>query len=292
MPTLHAVALACDFHPRFLNFFPTASYFWQKNFGLLPHLGVVYEPHQSALAKRFKAQFSNFGNIILLEAHPEATLGNQAKLARWFIASRVASPWTTIDDLDTIHVHSRYLTGKFKEVPEGKLLAIGQELYEGHRHEGAFPMGNFSGSSENFKSLFDLQDDEVKFPDFVERFRGRKEYRTNPFFPIDEFSDEELLRDIRSEKLFDVNLHFAKRDLDINVSWLDRSRWISNRRIMKRKDFFESVNFPRPFYLKRGMIYTALRAIDKNTLTLEIPIPKYDFAWNLENFLKKKWSPR
>jgi hypothetical protein len=280
---LEAVVLASDFHPRFLNFYPVAKYFWEKHFGVSPRLAIVYHKHQFDLVRRFRKKNSLASDVVWLEGHPEATLGNQAKLARWFLASRVDSNWTTIDDLDTIHLRADYLSHKFNEAPRGKMLAIGREVYFGQRFEGAFPMGNFSGHKEDFQSLFELESDSTSFINFVERFRLRTNYRTNPFSKVRDFSDEELLRDIRYEKSFDDRIHFAERGLDITSEWLDRSWWPKMEEIKGNINNYESVNFFRPYYFHRRRINLALKALDSNWSSAKVLLPISDTVWNFEN---------
>lgn len=287
MPKLAAVVLASDFHPRFLNFYPIARYFWKKYFGVLPSLAVVYQSHQLELVQNFRETNVFETETHWLEAHPEATPGNQAKLARWFLASKIESSWTTIDDLDTIHLRPAYLNQKFHDVPDGKMLSIGREVYVGECFEGAFPMGNFSGCSSDFQSLFDLEDAGTSFSDFVERFRFRRNYRTNPFERVRDFSDEELLRDIRNEKSFDDRIHFAQRELDILTEWLDRSWWARKSEIKNNAKNYEAVNFFRPYYSHRRKIHQALEALDPNWEPPDTLLPMSDSIWNLRNSITR-----
>lgn len=281
------MVLASDFSPRFLNFVPIASHFWRREFAITPDLALVYPSRAAEQVRKTIPWLEPYVTLHLFESHPVAPIGNQAKLARWFLASHLDSELTTIDDLDTVHTQSAYLNLKFGEMERGKMLAIGREVYEGTNHEGAFPMGNFSGSGTNFSSLFGGNNfDDKGFHDFVESFRGHRLFsrREDPF--LKDFSDEYLLRAIRQEMDFDENITFVRRDLDVRQVWLDRSWWHSYSQIESGSADYETINFPRPLWENRRRIFHALQLLAPELRRFYFPIPMSMNEWRLRILLR------
>lgn len=281
MPELQRVILSSDFSPRFLNFLPIVSHFWKTRFGITPDVAVVYGKANFSEVQQVKKMFSGIANIHLIEGVREAPLGNQAKIARLFLAASLESEFSTIDDIDTVHVQSDFLLQRFSLAEPSKLLAIGQEVYNGTPHEGAFPMGNLSGPSYVFSNLVDIKNIHT-FGEFVQRFRNANVIspRENPFSSRKNFSDEYLLRGIRKLLNFDENIVFVRRDLDIKARWLDRSWWPDSAQIHRQKYEYEQINFPRPFWENRSRITFALEAIEPSWIASGFPLPMTMIEWH------------
>lgn len=286
---LQRVILASDFSPRFLNFASLAGFFWNKHFGLRPDLAIVVEDSNVVWLEALREVIEPHCKTHVLTAVSGVPLGNQAKLARWFLASSLESEFSTIDDLDTVHTNPDYLLSRFTHHRPGTLLAIGQEVYRGTKSEGAFPMGNLSGSSDVFQEIFAIRPGEVSFEDFVlsfvtAEFRTGRETVTRK---VSKFSDEHLLRKFLSLTGKTSLLTHVARDLDIHNRWLDRSWWYEGEALDRRLDQLESINFPRPFLENRKKIVAALEKIDPEFIFSQLPLPYSQREWKIRKLMKR-----
>lgn len=268
---LERVVLSSDFGPKFLNFLPIVSHFWNAKFGILPDVGLVVRRDHWNLATTVAERFSSLASFHLLQSHSEVPIANQAKLARLFLAAQLTSSWTTVDDMDTAHFREDYLRERFLRGEPGKLLAIGHDVYQGTAHDGNFPMGNLSGDSQTFLDLFaSFLEAGESFMNFLERLKTLPFHsaHANPWNSPSQFSDEYLVRSVRIHNGFDDRIILESRQLNILKQWLDRSWWPNLLRITWNRKVYSSANFPRPFLENRARILSALRIIDP---TLPIP---------------------
>lgn len=291
---LERVILASDFSPRFLNFASLAGFFWNKHFGVRPDLAIVVESSNTLLLDDLRELIEPHCKTHVLRAVDGIPAGNQAKLARWFMASSLESGFSTIDDLDTVHTSPDYLLTRFSNHRSGTLLAIGREVYRGTKSEGAFPMGNLSGSSDVFQEVFAIRPGEVSFEDFVASFStgefntGREDVTRK----VAKFSDEHLLRKFLSLSGKADLLNHVARDLDIHNRWLDRSWWFEGEELELRLDQLESINFPRPLLENRKKIVTAIEKIEPEFLFSQLPLPYSQSEWNFRMFMKRHLPKR
>ncbi len=289
---LERVILASDFSPKFLNFAPLAGYFWKKHFGLRPDLAIVVDRSDLNWVEDLLELIEPYCRTHILTAASGVPIGNQAKLARWFMACILESRLTTLDDLDTVHASSEYLLSKLAIHKAGTLLAIGREVYNGTKSEGAFPMGNLTGSSQDFQQLFGIQPGTLSFDEFVMsfvtyEFRAGRENVTRK---VSQFSDEHLLRKFISSRGKESLITHTTRDLDIHNRWLDRSWWFEGEELDARLSELESINFPRPLLENRRKIIEALERIEPDFYFSQLPLPYSQKEWTLRRLLKKCFS--
>ena len=286
MPIFDQVVVAADFSPKFLNFWPLVSRSWQNIFGVEPNLALVYRPHQLPRLNQILDELKKYGKVHLLETQALAPLGNQAKLARFYVAAHMQESFVTIDDIDTMHIDSNDLTKKFLNVDKGKFWAIGAEVYRGTPHEGAFPAGNFSGPGYLFKELFNPS--QGSFEEFINSFN--KPYifhpKENPFNKLSNFSDEYLIRALFSNSKLINQLQHLKRDYDIKVSWIDRSWWPNVTTIDQPLSDFSLINFPRPYLENKNKIDEILDLL-KIENVVNLLLPHSLKFWKLIDFMDK-----
>lgn len=255
---LDRLIVASDFAPKFLNFWPVVSQSWIKVFGITPELALVYKKEDLEQVRDLSHKLDCYGLVHLLEAAPDAPLGNQAKLARYFLAAQQANAFTMVDDIDTVHVRADYLADKFNSADHSKFIGLGAEVYKGTAHERNFPAGNFAGPGHLFAQLFNPEN--LGFQEFIASFNQPQRFspRENPYNPPGKFSDEYLITSLFECRGMRDKLIILNRDQDIHREWLDRSWWAPNSEIQARKGDFEVINFLRPLFENEKRIQDAL----------------------------------
>ncbi len=255
------VIVASDFGPKFLNFWPIVSQAWFNVFGIKPELALVYKKADSQRLESVRPELEKFGKVHYFEGVPGVPLGNQAKLARFYVASQHPEDYVMVDDIDTIHVRSDYLKEKFASRLDDKFRGLGAEVYRGTQHERNFPAGNFSGKGYLFGELFNTEN--TTFQDFIRNFKGFAVFskRENPFNRPLNFSDEYLISALFASRGMRDKLDLVNRDQDIKAEWLDRSWWFTIDEIEARKDQIEVINFLRPLRENLFRIQEALEIL-------------------------------
>lgn len=250
--------VASDFGPKFLNFWPIVSQTWHLVFGIRPELALVYKPDDFDRVQDLKPDLQKYGVIHFLEAAPLAPLGNQAKLARFYIAGQKENSFTMVDDIDTVHVRADYLVSKFNEQDQTKFIGLGGDVYRGTPHERNFPAGNFSGPGYLFAELLNPRN--LQFSDYIKSFDTAPVYssRENPYNTLGKFSDEYLIAAAFHRRNLGNKLVLLNRDQNIKREWLDRNWWASKEEISENASHYETINFLRPLLDNRVAIQEAL----------------------------------
>jgi hypothetical protein len=252
------VIVASDFGPKFINFWPIVAQAWKIVFGLEPELALVYRKSDFQRLEAVLPQLEKFGKVHVFEGVAGAPLGNQAKLARFYVASQYPDHYVMVDDIDTIHVRADYLQAKFALRPEDKFRGLGAEVYRGTPHQRNFPAGNFSGKGYLFGDL--LNSEKNSFQDYIRNFRdlGVFSKREDPFNKPSNFSDEYLISAMFARKKMEDKLDLIDRGQDIKTEWLDRSWWFTDDEIRANKESIEVINFLRPLKENMARIQRAL----------------------------------
>lgn len=280
------VIVASDFGPKFLNFWPIVAQSWSQVFGIAPELALVFDESEGRRVAAALPKLEKYGSVHAFQAAKEAPIGNQAKLARFFVAGQVPQQYCMVDDIDTIHVRADYLAGKFAGADRNRLTGLGSEVYKGTPHERNFPAGNFSGPGHLFKSLFNPQS--LSFPDFIDSLRVNPTYspRENPFNKPGKFSDEYLISALLDRRDLRGSLDLLARDQDIRKEWLDRSWWAPQHEIESRRSDFEVINFLRPLFENLEVIEQALGVLVPG-VEIELLIKERLKISSLRNFLSR-----
>ena len=237
------VVLASDDSPQFLNFWPLAATSWNKVFGITPTLALVSKDEIKGSVLR---KLSEFGEVIQHVSLSEAPIPNQAKMFRWFVATKFHTSVTTIEDIDTIFLTPDYLLKKLEFFEGDKLLGIGDDVnQEDDRYTGKFPASNLTGTGEIFAQFFGTHQSET-FESFLYRFKGLNvvDTREDPFNEPRDFSDESLIRALRQKSPKNL-IKTIPRDVDIHFKWMDRSWWPKDGTMPSGAIL---ANMPRPLY--------------------------------------------
>lgn len=250
--------VASDFGPKFLNFWPIVAQTWFQVFGITPELALVFTESERQRVDAMRPDLEEYGQVHYLVGAEGYPLGNQAKLARYYLAGQQRELFAMVDDIDTVHVKAGYLVEKFANVSREKLIGLGREVYVGTPHQRNFPAGNFSGPGELFARLFNPEN--LSFIDYIQSFNKPPIYssRENPVNTPGKFSDEYLISALLDKTGLRSELVLLDRDQDIKREWLDRSWWASKTDIEVNKENFEVINFLRPLLENKNSIQEAL----------------------------------
>ncbi|CAN2244706.1 hypothetical protein MCEMKE157_01339 [actinobacterium SCGC AAA044-D11] len=240
------VIISSDLNPKFLNFWPLASRSWIKVFNIRPTLVTVSRNKEDlALRKRLEV----WGDVFFIESRSSAPMANQAKLARWYYASKCLDEIVMLEDIDTVFFSNRYLSEKITFLRTDEMLGIGNEVNkEDPSYLGKFPVSNIVGKGSLFAAMF-ATDEKVEFTDFIESFKGINVFddKEDPFQSPHNFSDESLVRALRKKNHFS-NINVIQRDVDIRTEWMDRSWWPNRPSDVSK---YILANLPRPLYENR-----------------------------------------
>jgi len=241
--TLDKVVLASDSSPQFLNFWPIAAKSWIKIFGIVPTLALI---SNRPVSQEVLAKLNQHGEVHYEISKCDAPIANQAKMFRWFLATKFKSAVTSIEDIDTIYLTKDYLENRLANYVPGKLLGIGNDVNQDDpSYRGKFPASNLTGTGYEFQNFFESSLHE-NFEDFLTRFKGLKiiDGREDPFNKPSEFSDESLIRALRTTQP-EARVITIARDVDIKSAWMDRSWWPENGQIPQGVIL---ANMPRPLF--------------------------------------------
>lgn len=245
------VVVSSDDSPVFLNFWPIVCASWKKYFGITPTLAFVSNRDENDhLVRRLKS----CGEVVLVPEVENIPRANQAKIARFYVASKLKDQVCLIEDIDTVPLKPDYVLDRLSKRESGKILAIGREI---HVEPGKFPISNVTSEGENFAKLFNPH--ELGFKEFVESLIGLKVFdrKEDPSNSPDRFSDESLIRALVKINNVEDLMQHIDRNSDPMVDWIDRSWWrIDEERL--RNNSYTSCNFIRPF---KENAYTALPVI-------------------------------
>jgi len=237
------IIVSSDDSPCFLNFWPIVCQAWKKYFEVTPTLAFVSNRDKDdELVKRLMT----FGDVVLVPEVDGIPRANQAKVARFLVASSFNDQVCMIEDIDTIPLENSYVESRLRFREKHKILTIGKEVYEDTSHKGKFPISNITAEGFKFKELFnprDLGHAEVimSFAD-MKTFDAKESITNLP----DNFSDESLIRALIHINGLRNSVIDVRRDVDIRDQWIDRSWWRIDVEKLNRGQYI-SCNFLRPF---------------------------------------------
>lgn len=281
---LNRVILGSDYNPQFLNFWPLASSSWVNIFSVRPTLALVSD---KPAKPEILAKLRKFGDVYYFVSTSKAPLPNQAKMIRWFLACQFQHEVVSIEDIDTIYLKPEYLKDRLAYFQDGKLLGIGDDVDQNNpEYIGKFPASNLTGTGESFRDLFLARPDE-SFEDFLLKFKNFKIFddREDPFNPPKAFSDESLIRALRSVNKTELVIT-VPRLIDIHEKWMDRSWWPSDNRIPEQAIL---ANLLRPLYNNRKKCSELIQLHFPN----EYPwmIRRRSYIWeNPDSTLRRRFS--
>ncbi|HBW86063.1 MAG TPA: hypothetical protein DEF82_04785 [Crocinitomicaceae bacterium] len=215
------IIVSSDDSPTFLNFWPCVAKAWQKFFSVKPTLALLSTKNENdALVNKLKT----FGDVVIVTPIENVPIPNQAKLARFIVASKMNDEVCMIEDMDTVPLQSKFVVEKLSVRNPNKILAVGHEVYE-KDHPGKFPVSNITAKGNDFKKLFNpygLNDKSL-----LESFVGLKmlDDKENIANQPSQFSDESLIRGLIHKQNLHHMIQKVERGVDIHRDWIDRSWW-------------------------------------------------------------------
>lgn len=237
------IIVSADDSPLFLNFWPIVCQAWKKYFEITPTLAfVTNRDANDDLVKRL----SRFGEVIIVPEVQGIPRANQAKVARFLVASNFGDQVCMIEDIDTIPLETSYVESRVSSRPKNKILAVGKEVYENTPHHGKFPVSNITAEGSKFKELFNPRG--LKYDEAVRSFVAIKVFDHKEDIANDpsSFSDESLIRALIHLNNLQSSIFDVRRDVDIRKQWIDRSWWNIDVEKLARNEYI-SCNFLRPF---------------------------------------------
>tara|TARA_R110001599_G_scaffold17904_1_gene71052 strand:- start:614 stop:1396 length:783 start_codon:yes stop_codon:yes gene_type:complete len=232
------VVLSTDDNDTYINFFPIVAKAWKKFFDVTVSLAYVTdkpEGHPLVAAMR------EYGEVHLFPPIEGVPTGNQAKMARFYLASKYSDEVCMVNDIDSAPLSTHYFDRVLSQYEDGKVLAVGAEVYEGTPHAGKFPIGEITATGKVFRYL--VNPSNLGFDKYIDSFKNIRVHDHKECILSPEFSDESLLRVLfRRTKTPAVH---ARRDVDIQSDWVDRSWWgIDEDKLHSGR--YVLVNFLRP----------------------------------------------
>lgn len=233
--------LSSNKNENYIPYWPYVAAAWNKLFNITPTLAFVDNDVSDI------NEYRKHGEVIHIKPIDNIPIGNQAKIARLFLAAQY-NELCVINDIDLLPLQDKYLNDLLSQKPINHLLCVGGDVYNGTNDKGKFPMGYLSGESSIFKSFVNTDN----FSEFVKKFIGlkvfdNKEDITNaiPVGHADCFSDESALRVLLHEnktKVFNVNRGWE----NYTDRAICRANWRWTKEELNNNKFIEC-HMPHPF---------------------------------------------
>lgn len=236
------VILSTDDNETYINFWPIVAKAWKKFFDVEVSLAYVSESPDQKLLERMR----QYGEVVVYTPVKGIPAGNQAKMARFFLASKYLDDVCMVNDIDTAPLSKEYFHRVLGQRQENELLAVGAELYVGTPHEGKFPIGEITAEGRVFKSLVNPQS--LSFEEYINSFVGTTVFDHKEAIEVSPsvFSDESLLRVLIQNAIPQgLKTRHVPRNVDIQQDWIDRSWWSVDVNKLNSGNYV-LVNFLRP----------------------------------------------
>lgn len=260
------IILSTDDNPFYADFWHIAVSSWGKFFPSIPlSLAFVTDKDEAdPLIGRMRSKT----NVHVYRPVKDVPNGNYAKLARYFLASEFGNDICMCYDIDSIPLQSKYLDNLTASRQDGKMMAVGAEVYKGTPHEGKFPAGFFTANGYLFERLFNPT--QMEYGVLLNSLRDIHEFdiKESPYNPLSVFSDESLIRALIKRNNMVEFIQHVPRNVDIRREWIDRSWWgIDVNKLMNGK--YVECNMLRPFRENYGKMKDVVGYIYGNVPKLE-----------------------
>lgn len=236
------IVVSSDDSPTFLNFWPCVSQAWQKFFDAKPTLALVTNrsPDDPLFTKLQK--YGDVQTVPYIQGIPTA---NQAKIARFLVASRMGDEVCMIEDIDTVPLQRMFFEDRLKIREPNRILAVGHEVLANTVDAGKFPISNITTEGRNFKKLFNPND--LNHEELLKSFVGMRvvDHKENVANDASHFSDESMIRGLIHKHNLHHMIQKVNRDVNIHQDWIDRSWWGYDANKLKAGGYV-LCNFLRP----------------------------------------------
>lgn len=216
------VVVSSDDSPTFLNFWPCVSQAWQKFFDTKPTLALVTNRDP---ADPLFATLQRYGDVVAVPYVEGIPVPNQAKLARFLVASTMEDQVCMIEDIDTVPLQRKFFEERLKLREPDRILAVGHEVLANTVDAGKFPISNITTEGRNFKKLFNPNN--LAHEELMRSYVGMRvvDHKENVANPADRFSDESMIRGLIHKHNLHQMIQKVERGVDIHKDWIDRSWW-------------------------------------------------------------------
>jgi len=263
--SIDRIVLSTDENETYIQFWPLVATAWKKYF---PEVNVTLalltnRTEDSELVQEMK----KYGEVVIVNPVEGIPLANQAKMARHIVASSCGDDVCCLHDIDSCPLQRDYTENFVNKREINSVLRVGKEVLDGGPHEGKFPMSHITTEGNIWKDI--INPNNLTTDKLFESWVGTKEYDTKEDISQSPygFSDESLIRVLLSrwkpQKFTDVI-----RGVDIHNSWLDRSWWSTDSRLVETKlnnNEFVEANLLRPFSVYWENIKPVVEYICGNT---------------------------
>lgn len=265
MRPFDCVVLSTNLDPLYWQFATPVAQAWKKLFNCPVHLAIVGPQSRE---REFQNAFSSedFNSILWLPTLPGVPEANQAKLARYFVASNLnAMTRVMIHDIDYLPLNADLIRSQLGERTDGAIVASGAELYT-DREAGKFMAAPLIADAGILSLLF--RPTHLGWPEFIDGLKGYQKFdaKENILSAIDHehpdtFSDESLLRALLAN-------HPAGSITVVHRSWherkqiVDRSNWKEDIAMFELEpDAFAGSHLPRPLLKHFTAIHPLLQHV-------------------------------
>jgi len=191
------IILSTNTNTNYIEYWQHVSNAYKLIHGVVPVCVFVYETKEE-LNKWYEVLKSQCPgcHMYALKAMAGIDSGNQAKLARMFIAGKFYENYrVVINDMDLLPLRHEWLQEKIESNwKPHSIMCIGSECYANTGDKGKFPMGNLTAYGGTISEI--MNPNNLEWEDYIRQFIGmtqidNKEDVTKKWY---EFSDESVLR--------------------------------------------------------------------------------------------------
>jgi hypothetical protein len=236
------VVVSSDDSPAFLNFWPCVSQAWQKFFDTKPTLALVTNRSES---DPLFAKLTKYGDVFTVPYIQGIPTPNQAKIARFLVASRMGDEVCMIEDIDTVPLQRKFFEDRLKVRQPDRILAVGHEVLANTVDAGKFPISNITTEGRNFQKLFNPNN--LGHEDLLKSYVGMRvvDHKENIANDATRFSDESMIRGLINKHDLHHMVQKVERGANIHEDWIDRSWWGINKDKLNAGEYI-LCNFLRP----------------------------------------------
>jgi len=268
----------------FLNFWPIVAKAWNK---FLPSakITLAFITDREEMDPIFN-KINSFGDVYIFPRDHSIPAPNQAKICRHILACLFKDEVSMIEDIDTVPLQKDFILRIANEYEDGKILLVGEEVYNNTSDEGKIPISNMTGKGNEFSNLFDplfkiescLHQNRFNKDIFslwdnlknLEVFDHKESILNIPDLSgLNGFSDESMIRAIIHK--YDLYGVIKKIDRSVNIKdrWIDRSWWNVEDNKLK-SEYYVICNFMRPIKENYLTCKPVIDFVCENNTTLDL----------------------
>lgn len=214
----------------YIDFWPLVAYAWRTMFPeAKPTLAFLTERTE---ADEFVGQLRKHGDVVLVRPVRNITQAAQAKMSRYYVASKFPDEVCMIDDIDAIPIDRDWHLARTNKRKPATMLFVGSECYDGDG--GQAPASTMTAEGKLFGELFGIG--KLSFSEWLDTMKCGGIEHDNIESPVYNeeldcstspkrigqamFSDEGLIVQLRRER--DIPATYMRRDYVVGRDTIDR----------------------------------------------------------------------